>query len=260
MRDVAAPYAEKHGIELVVLNKRDRDGNVVTLYGKLTKPGSQSTSIPYRSYADGPPMSRSCTAEFKIRVVGRELHRRGARAPKPCKAHRAEQLDLARAADKKPTYVDVAGCSDCTPPNRAVIGIGISQDEAQRANTRRSEPHEQLVYPLIGLGEETGLRLRRDDCSRIIREAGLPVPPKSSCWFCPHHKTGVWADMRRTDPEKFERAADLEQHLHERNMAAGKGPVFISRAGIPLRQAIDDGQVSMFEAGDDGCDSGWCFT
>lgn len=224
VREVAAPYAAAHGIELRELNKRRRDGAIETLYGKLTRPGSRSTSIPYRSKPDGPPMSRSCTAEFKIRVIGKELKRRGA-----------------------------------SMENRAVVGIGISLDEAHRAN-RKALPYENVVYPLIGIGEETGLRLRRADCADVIASAGLPVPPKSSCWFCPHHKTAAWADMRRREPDLFERAADLEEYLRTRNVADGNGPVFLSRAGIPLRDAIDDGQVALFEGDDGSCDSGWCFT
>jgi hypothetical protein len=35
--------------------------------------------------------------------------------------------------------------------------------------------HERVAYPLIDL------RLDRAACVQIIRQAGLPVPPKSSC-------------------------------------------------------------------------------
>lgn len=224
VRDVATPYAAEHGLELAVLNK-ERGGEVETLYGKLTRPGSRSTSIPYRSKLDGPPMSRSCTAEFKMRVIGRELRRRGATAADP-----------------------------------ATVGIGISLDEIQRAN-RKPQPYETLTYPLVGVGEETGLKLNRLDCERVIRDAGLPVPPKSSCYFCPFHSPAAWADLARETPDLFEKAADLETHLRDRSLRDGNGPVYLTRFGIPLRDAIDTDQELLPLADDPGsCDSGWCFT
>lgn len=223
VREIAMPYAESNGIELLVLDKL-RDGEVDTLYQKLTRPGSKSTSIPYRSKKDGPPMSRSCTAEFKMRVLGKEMRRRGANAESP-----------------------------------AVIGIGISLDEIHRAN-RKSQAWESIVYPLVGVGEETGLKMTRLDCMNVIRDAGLPVPPKSSCYFCPFHSPGAWADLARETPDLFEKAADLETHLRERSIRDGNGPVYLTRFGIPLREAIDTEQELLPIADLDNCDSGWCMT
>lgn len=174
--------------------------------------------------SNGAPGTRSCTADYKIIVIGRELKRRGA-----------------------------------TPENPATIGIGISLDEIHRANSRRSERHEDIVYPLLDLG------LRRSDCARIIRDAGLPVPPKSSCWFCPFHRPETWHDMRRTDPVHFEKSCQLEELLNRRRDELGKDHVFLTRFGKPLREAIPDGVdlLPMFDEADqaDGaCDSGYCFT
>ncbi|WP_225991310.1 adenine nucleotide alpha hydrolase family protein [Actinomadura montaniterrae] len=142
VRDHAAPYAAAHGIEVRELHRIRRDGTTETLYGRLMREGSRSIPIPVRM-SNGAPGTRSCTADFKIRVIGRWL-----------KAHGA------------------------SPENPATIAIGISLDEIHRANTRRHEAYERIVYPLLDL------RIRRTDCPRIIRSAGLPVPPKSSCWFC----------------------------------------------------------------------------
>lgn len=222
-REVAVPFAEANGIELRILNKK-RHGQVETLYQKLTRPGSRSTSIPYRSHKDGPPMSRSCTVEFKMRVLGRELKARGA-----------------------------------SPETPATVAIGISLDEIHRAN-RKPQPHEQIVYPLVGVGEETGLKMTRLDCINLIRGAGLPIPPKSSCWFCPFHSLQAWADMARETPDLFDRACDLETHLRNRSTRDGNGPVFLTRFGIPLRDAIDTDQPLLPLEDLDNCDSGWCMT
>ncbi|MFJ2180826.1 phosphoadenosine phosphosulfate reductase [Streptomyces anulatus] len=221
LEEYAHPFAAEHGIELVVLDRvMVRSGETRTLYGQLTKEGSRSLAIPVRM-SNGAPGTRSCTADFKIKVIGRELKRRGATKEAP-----------------------------------ATVGIGISLDEIHRANKRRCEPHEEIVYPLLELG------LRRIDCARIIREAGLPVPPKSSCWFCPFHRPETWHDMRRNEPALFEKSCQLEELLNKRRDMLGKDHVYLTRFGRPLRQAIPDGVDVLpgFEDTDGLCDSGWCMT
>ena len=290
VRNTAAPYAAEHGIELVVLERRRKDGTVETLWQKLMDPRpcrscgatgkredepcercegtgsaeSRSLPIPVRM-SNGAPGTRSCTADFKIAVVGKELRRRGAHGPRPCREHLREQRAARRqqreqGAEPTALHVEV-GCDECTPANQAVVGIGISLDEIGRANTRRVSPWERVVYPLVGVGEETGLKLTRLDCERVIRDAGLPVPPKSSCFFCPFHRPGAWEDLHRERPDLFERSALLEDTLNERRERLGKGHVYLTRFGVPLREAIVTDQPLLPLAGGDGaCDSGWCFT
>ncbi|NGO68014.1 phosphoadenosine phosphosulfate reductase [Streptomyces sp. SB3404] len=220
VEEYARPFAAEHGIELVTLDRIKHDGTVETLWKRLTRKGSRSLPIPVRM-SNGAPGTRSCTADFKIKVIAKELKRRGATAEAP-----------------------------------ATIGIGISVDEIQRANNRRTEPHERIVYPLLDLG------LRRIDCARVIREAGLPVPPKSSCWFCPFHRPETWHDQRRDEPELFERSCQLEDLLNERRDELGKDHVYLTRFGRPLREAISEGVdlLPMFDEADGLCDSGWCMT
>lgn len=100
VRSVAMPYATEHGIDRQMLDRRHRDASIETLSGRLTRPGSRSLPIPVRM-SNGAPGRRSCTANFKIRVIGRWLGHHGA-----------------------------------TKDNPAVVGIGISLDQIHRANTR----------------------------------------------------------------------------------------------------------------------------
>lgn len=217
----AAPFATAHGIELVTLHKvMKRTGEQRTLYQDLTRPGSRSLNIPVRM-SNGAPGTRSCTADWKIKVIGDELKRRGATADNP-----------------------------------ATVGIGISVDEIGRVNNRRTEPYEQIEYPLLDL------RIRRADCPGIIRSAGLPVPPKSSCWFCPMHRPSAWSDMRRENPDLFDRACRLETLLNNRRTELGKDPVWLTRFNAPLAEVIrNDTPLPMdFDDTDAACDSGHCFT
>jgi hypothetical protein len=109
-----------------------------------------------------------------------------------------------------------------TAANPAVCGLGISLDEIHRARNASGVPHEVLEYPLIDR------RLSRQDCVNIIERAGLPVPPKSSCFFCPFHSKAFWARQQREEPELFAKSVALEQLFNEKRAAHGRDAVFMS--------------------------------
>ena len=221
VQEVARPFAARHGLDLIELQKVRRDGSVDTVYRTITRPDTRSISIPVHM-SNGAPGRRACTLDFKIRVVDRYLKRRLA----------------ARA-----------------PGVQAIVGLGISFDERLRVR-----------YPLID--EETPWKMRdypfvdgkidRAQCLVIIQQAGLPVPPKSSCWFCPYHSQRTWQALRDTRPELFEQAVALERFINERRVVIGKDQVFLSRKCKPLPMATSEYlQSSLFE--DDICESGYCF-
>jgi len=120
VRDVAAPYAAEHGIRLDVVSRTKRDGSTETLWGRLMREESRSLPIPVRM-SNGAPGTRSCTSDFKIKVLSKWAKAQG-------------------ASEKQP----------------ATIGIGISVDEIHRANNRRQERHERIVYPLLDMPSGVG--------------------------------------------------------------------------------------------------------
>lgn len=151
-------------------------------------------------------------------------------------------------------WLKAAGACKDTP---ATVAIGISTDEIERINNRRDADHEQAAYPLIEL------RMDRQDCANTIVRAGLPVPPKSACFFCPFHRPQMWAEMRRDEPELFWRSVELERVMNERRDMLEKDHVYLTRFGKPLDEAIPEAQDQLpgFESiGETGCDSGYCFT
>lgn len=141
-----------------------------------------------------------------------------------------------------------------TAQDPANVCIGISTDEIQRVNPNTAPAHERIVYPLIELEYD------RSACAQIIADAGWPVPPKSSCYFCPFHRPSVWSEMRRDEPELFFKSVDLERQLIEKRRKIGKEPVYLTRFGKPLDEAVDEAQ-DMLPLGEwDACDSGHCMT
>lgn len=220
VRNIAMPYAAEHDIELHELVRRRRDGTIDTLYSTALRSATATPSIPMRHHEHGAPGTRSCTVNYKIRVIGKWLRDNGANQHAP-----------------------------------ATVAIGFSTDELHRATTKRPQAWETPTYPLLDLG------LSRASCSALIARAGLPVPPKSACWFCPFHRTSTWAEMRRDEPDLFERSVALERHVNDRRDALGKDRLYLTRFGRPLDQAVAEAQSTLF--GPDGpetCDEGHCWT
>lgn len=224
VRNIAAPWAAQHGLTVHELRKTKRDGTpargLMSHILDHDDPNTLREPIPVRGM-NGAPLSRSCTADWKVKVVGKWLKAHGASAETP-----------------------------------ATVCIGISTDEIIRASNKRAEPYERPVYPLIDLN------LDRSGCQRVIAEAGLPVPPKSSCFFCPFHRPQMWAEMRRDEPELFFTAAKLEATLIERRTRLGKDPVYLTRFGVPLEDAIGEAQDMLpgFAPDMETCDEGYCWT
>lgn len=140
------------------------------------------------------------------------------------------------------------GATKATP---TVIGMGISLDEIGRMKPS-SISWETFDFPLIDL------RLDRLGCMNTIRQAGLPVPPKSSCWFCPYHRLSVWQEMREDKPDLFWKAVELEKTLQERQKARGLPIVYLTRRLKPLDQLTTDDYKQSSWLVDDMCDSGYC--
>jgi hypothetical protein len=217
--EVARPFAEANGIELVELRSQRRDGSEKTIYREITRRGSRRELIPTR-LTNGMPGRRSCTAEFKIEVVRRWLKANGATADRP-----------------------------------ALVAIGFSADEVHRVARRRDNEIERPEYPLLELG------LTREECARVIADAGLPVPDRSACWFCPFHRAGYWAELRRDEPELFGRAASLEALINRRRRSAGRPPVWLTRHGRPLDRAVPYAAPRPdAPEGPETCDEGHCWT
>lgn len=214
--EVAMPYAEAHGIELVELRKRPK-GKERTLLEALTDDTSRSIDIP-AWLGSGAPGRRKCTTDYKIRRIASELKRRGATAEDP-----------------------------------ATVALGISLDEFQRMRTESGIGWERLAYPLIDL------RLDRAACARIMTQAGLPVPPKSSCWYCPYRGITYWRRLKRDEPELFAKGVALEQQLSARHVALGRDPLWLTSKLIPLAEAVGDHEQLELFPDAPACDiGGYC--
>ena len=90
-------------------------------------------------------------------------------------------------------------------------------------------------------------RLTRADCVAIIEDAGLPVPPRSSCFFCPFNSADRWLWLHDNHPDLYARAVALEERSRHFPSQRLTDQAFRKRADISLRTLgrVFDGGGSM---------------
>lgn len=223
VREVITPWAAERGLPVHELHRTiKKTGERQTLWQRMMDYEGDKLREPIPVYGwSGAPMSRSCTADHKIKVLGEFIKKNCAKEELP-----------------------------------AEVLIGISLDEIERANRGRDEKWEKREYPLLDLG------MNRIHCANLIESVGLPVPPKSSCFFCPFHSLLTWSELRRDQPELFNQAVRLEDKLNERRANRQMKPVYLTRKGVPLKEAVSEASPELFgeEAFNDGrCDEGYCW-
>jgi hypothetical protein len=89
---------------------------------------------------------------------------------------------------------------------KVVKALGYDAGPADGRRARFSDDEEYLYwYPLRLWG------LDREGCERSIAAAGLPLPVKSSCFFCPAMKRHEIVWLREHHPDLMERALAIER-------------------------------------------------
>lgn len=160
---------------------------------------------------------RQCTSEYKLKPVRRAVREMLGAPPRP---------------DGVPGRV---------PGGRYVEQwIGISVDEADRAERIKEPTYTRSRFPLLEFG------LSRKHCEAINRAGGFETVAKSACVGCPFHTNRMWREMRDQQPDEFADAVAFEaaiRHGHPRALAAGRrlhGEQFLHRSRVPLDRAPID--------------------
>jgi hypothetical protein len=126
--------------------------------------------------------------------------------------------------------------------NDVEMWVGISLDETVRMKPTGLQ-WVRNRWPLIEH------RLTRHDCATWFAERyPRRTLAKSACIFCPYKSARDWSQMRRTDPESFERACAADEAMR---YVPGGGEQFVSSQLVPLarvRTIEDDGQLTIFDA------------
>lgn len=83
--------------------------------------------------------------------------------------------------------------------------IGYDADEERRAKIFNDAKYTYW-YSLIEWG------LGREGCEKVISDAGLPQPGKSSCFYCPSMKKLEILELRDSHPDLLKRALIMEKN------------------------------------------------
>jgi hypothetical protein len=196
---------------------------------RVSKRGLQysRTNIPFYTLnsdgSKGKIPHRSCTFDFKIKPILRELRKR-------CGIKRGQ---------KDPTVTSL---------------IGISVDEMRRMKQSR-DLWVVNRWPLVEL------RMRRNDCMEWARKNGMPEPPRSSCVFCPFHSNKEWRRLQTEEPGEFARAVQFERDMQKAKFVSDNfsSVPFCHPSAKPLdqidfRSDVERGQMTLW---DDECE-GMC--
>jgi hypothetical protein len=230
------PWLFAHGVRVHVVQSK-RAG---TLVHRSSKSDGSYTLIPAHSVDDATGkhgmIKRQCTSDWKI-------------APQD----KWENAYLRqRKIQKRPGVIHK--------------WLGISIDEYQRARWAAPTDSRVLVYPLLEMG------FTRGDCIDYLESVSVPVPPKSSCVFCPYHNKAAWQDLKRRGGRDWSHAVAADAAIREtrRNATAIRRPgsLYVHPARVPLQDAVtlpeEIGQLSLWDMAEDesteaGCTSGHCF-
>lgn len=82
--------------------------------------------------------------------------------------------------------------------------IGIDAGESHRASKQEDEKFF-FKYPLVRWN------WAREECIAAIQAAGLPVPPKSACFFCPSSTKKEVLTLAQEHPDLYARAVAMER-------------------------------------------------
>lgn len=235
--------AAKHGIPVHVRTAGDLRADLLEFWNqRKSTDGKRHASIP--AFVKNPDGSRGivrrqCTGTYKIDVVERFI--------------REEILGL-KKGQRWPTVPTVRQW------------IGISADEIQLVR-KTPRPALEFYYPLLEQELKVASELfprgfRSEDCLAWIKKEGFPPPPRSACIGCPFHSNKEWAAMKRTRPDEFADACEVDRLIRENdtNRLQEKGMLhgqpFLHSSLIPL-EMVDFGKASESGGMDNEC-SGMC--
>ena len=86
-------------------------------------------------------------------------------------------------------------------------------------------------------------RMTRSDCLQWLNEQGYSTPPKSACTFCPYRSDENWRLLKKSDPEGFQQAVEIDETIRNGgHMAIRRNKLFVHRSLKPLAEVEFKGQ------------------
>lgn len=205
---------KNNGIPLIVIRKKNLYAD---LLNKENPTGGRFSSIPAFTKNEDRSIGmlrRQCTNEYKIEQVDKAIR---------------ELLGLKRNQRVKQIIE---------------IWQGISLDEIDRLKIPQ-EKWKVFVYPFCGYYIPSNGKAQKVDWNflmtrhKIIAEYerhGLPVPPKSSCVFCPYQSDYAWYEMKVNEPDDFTAAIEVDEAIRNSAKKGINSPAYLHDSCKPLKE------------------------
>lgn len=125
--------------------------------------------------------------------------------------------------------------------------IGYDAGETARVQCAKAydlkDKKYQRRFPLYEWGWD------RAECRRVIEREGIPLPGKSSCFFCPSMKKAEIIALYEESPKLFAKAVALEQNTEGLDTVKGLGRGWAWSEMIKTylqNKEFDESQISLF--------------
>lgn len=110
------------------------------------------------------------------------------------------------------------------------LGIDAGEQKRARMNTEKGVESRWLLIEHD---------IDRQGCKDLIANAGLKVPPKSGCYFCPFQRIAQWRELRRNYPDLFCKAQQLEKRSMDARRRKGKKSFTLRNDGRSLDKIVN---------------------
>lgn len=199
---------ENEGIPIIVVRKKNLYKD---LLNSENSTGQRFSSIPaFTLNEDGSTgmLRRQCTNEYKIEQVDKEIR------------------ELLHVVSLRGYEIDV--------------WKGISLDEIERLSIPQQK-WKHHVYPFCnyrsslngGCWLDFEKRTRNEIINWYIKK-GLPIPPKSSCVFCPYQSDAAWYHMKVNEPSDFRAAIRVDRAIRNSTKKGILSQAFLHDSCMPL--------------------------
>jgi 3'-phosphoadenosine 5'-phosphosulfate sulfotransferase (PAPS reductase)/FAD synthetase len=112
-----------------------------------------------------------------------------------------------------------------------IMHLGVDAGEVKRAKASPTKGVESQWLLIEN-------NIDREGCKEMISAAGLVVPPKSGCWFCPLQRKEQWKNLQQVHPSLFRKAQELEKRNMEYRISKGKAPLSLRGDGKTLDRVV----------------------
>jgi len=213
---------ENNGIPIIVDNSKNLFKD---LMNNENSTGQRFASIPaFTKNEDGTKgmLRRQCTNEYKIAVVENNIKK-------------------LLGIKKGQSYSE-----------EVELYIGISLDEVTRVSIPQRK-NTTYVYPFCNYyrNKKKGWfgefeKMNRHNILSWYKEKGFPIPPKSSCVFCPFQSDYNWLELKRNNPEDFAEAVKLDKEIRNSSKRGITQPIYLHESCKPLDEVeLNENQTEI---------------